>query len=139
MMGREDDCSRESLGDHADRSTGAMTYISRAFWSSLRAKPSGTYVYRGYSAACAASGREKVQPQSRSRRGSNSSQLSVAGERRSIEEKRPVVAAAVKGLGLDKEMLGVKQVLDDVKETVKVKDSDTSALEEENAPLVSAR
>lgn len=34
--------------------SGTLTYITRLFWSSLKARPTGTYVYRGYSAACSA-------------------------------------------------------------------------------------
>ncbi|WVO15288.1 hypothetical protein L204_102944 [Cryptococcus depauperatus] len=37
-------------------SSGTLNYIARAFWSSIGAKPSGTYIYRGYKEACAASG-----------------------------------------------------------------------------------
>ncbi|RXK37136.1 hypothetical protein M231_05587 [Tremella mesenterica] len=50
-------------------SSGALNYLSRAFWSTLRTKPSGTYVYRGYKAAKMA----KDDKSSISRRGSNAS------------------------------------------------------------------
>lgn len=38
--------------------SGTLTYITRLFWSSLKAQSAGTYVYRGYSAARSA----KVEP-----------------------------------------------------------------------------
>ncbi|ORX38900.1 DDHD domain-domain-containing protein [Kockovaella imperatae] len=63
--------------DDAERgrllTTGAMTYLSRTFWSSL-SKSSGTHIYRGYGPAAAASGKEKSGLSSR--RGSSSSQKS---------------------------------------------------------------
>ncbi|KGB76022.2 phospholipase [Cryptococcus deuterogattii R265] len=37
--------------------SGTLTYITRLFWSSLKARPAGTYVYRGYSAARSAKGK----------------------------------------------------------------------------------
>jgi hypothetical protein len=86
-----------------------LSYISKQFWSSVRARPSGTYVYRGYSAARAASGKEKEkEPRSTtaSRRGSSSSQ-----KRPEVE---PVVEAA-----RDKSLLN------------------SSAVDEENIPVVS--
>lgn len=90
-------------------SSGALSYISKTFWSSVRARPSGTYVYRGYAAARAAAGKEKErQPRSRSssRRGSGASMKRPEGE--------AVVEAA-----RDKSILN------------------SSAIEEENVPVVS--
>ena len=80
-----------------------MTYLSRAFWSSLRAKPSGTYVYRGYAAACAASGRSKdvgkrSRSASRSRRGSASSIRSAAMEKEDSLLKRTISRDQASGL-----------------------------------------
>lgn len=37
--------------------SGTLTYITRLFWSSLKARSAGTYVYRGYSAARSAKGK----------------------------------------------------------------------------------
>lgn len=85
-----------------DRS-GALTYLSKTIWASLRTKPSGTYVYRGYAAACAASGTSGKDSQSSSRRGSSNSVR---------PKKIDAVVEAARTL-------------------------DTSALEEENAPIVS--
>ena len=111
-----------------------MTYLSRAFWSSLRARPSGPNVYRGYSAACAASGKEKddashdkrSRSSSRSRRGSTSSSRPAApdGEKDEFLLKRTVskdlttvVGAVMEGIGeADKDIKGAEGVVDDMKE-----------------------
>ncbi|OCF44923.1 phospholipase [Kwoniella heveanensis CBS 569] len=148
--------------------TGALTYLTRAFWASLRAKPSGTYVYRGFGPAAAASGRDKLdgspgRSRTHSRRGSSSSQRSATVEkspsirhralsrdRHTKDSKREkaetVVGQAVKGLSLSAEdtLDGVRKGLEGLKEGDKRKQpskmsSDTrDALEEENAPLVDA-
>ncbi|WVW79053.1 hypothetical protein I302_101016 [Kwoniella bestiolae CBS 10118] len=148
--------------------TGALTYITRAFWASLRAKPSGTYVYRGFAPAAAASGKEKIEgspgrSRPHSRRGSNSSQRSAIMEKspsmhhRALSNDRShkdqlgdrteiVVGAAVKGLGLSagETLSGVKKSLEELKDDEKRKrpvglSADTrDALEEENAPVVDA-
>ncbi|WRT68907.1 uncharacterized protein IL334_005889 [Kwoniella shivajii] len=124
--------------------TGTLTYLTRAFWASLRAKPSGTYVYRGYGPAAIASGKNKgdASPgRSRplSRRGSASSQRSgvadkspsmhhraLSKDRSSKEGKNEkkletVVGAAVKGLGLTagETLSGVKKGLEDLKDEEK--------------------
>jgi len=142
-----------------------MTYLSRAFWSSLRAKPSGTYVYRGYSAARAASGKEKDEASlgkrsrsaSRSRRGSAGSSRSAALEKdkeaslpkRTVSRDQPTIGP-LKGVhtpekdnrGVEGAMNGLKDGLQDVKNltTPKQKNGlssgDGSATEEENAPIV---
>ena len=143
-----------------------MTYISRAFWSSLRAKPSGTYLYRGYSAASAAIGRHKdgatsangTRSPSRSRRGSASSGRSVLMEKEGSVLKRTIsreppsaAAAAMKGMGLgEKEIRGAEEAIENVKEGLQgmkeaarrrqedgLSSGVRKALEEENAPLVS--
>ncbi|WVQ81546.1 hypothetical protein IAT38_003670 [Cryptococcus sp. DSM 104549] len=109
--------------------TGTLSYLTRALWSSLRTKPSGTYVYRGYSAAVSGSGKEPPdlpssspgRSQAHSRRGSSSSQRSftpataasrdkpatgaVAGAAARhardvfMGRKESIVGAAVKGVG----------------------------------------
>ncbi|WVQ64180.1 uncharacterized protein L199_002342 [Kwoniella botswanensis] len=122
--------------------TGALTYLTRAFWASLRAKPSGTYVYRGFGPAAAASGKDKDKMETspgrsrpHSRRGSNSSQRSGIMEKspsmhhRALSKDKShrdhlgdrdetVVGAAVKGLGLSagETLSGVKKSLDDLKD-----------------------
>ncbi|KAK8843436.1 hypothetical protein IAR55_007093 [Kwoniella newhampshirensis] len=144
--------------------TGTLTYISRAFWSTLRARPSGTYVYRGYGPAALASGKDKAdahsptRSQTHSRRGSSSSQRSLVLEKSpsmhqralskdtsSKKEKLPetIVGAAVKGLGLTatETLSGVKKtaegLTDDRQERPGVFSADNrNAIEEENAPLV---
>ena len=110
-----------------------MTYLSRAFWSSLGSKASGTHVYRGYGAAVAASGKDKSG--ATSRRGSNASQ-------RSNKEGTPkhhsrdlsaeaIVQNASKSLGqVSKDMLGT-----DVTEKRSRGDHEV-AMEEEVAPVV---
>ncbi|WWC64176.1 uncharacterized protein I303_106784 [Kwoniella dejecticola CBS 10117] len=146
--------------------TGTLTYLTRAFWASLRAKPSGTYVYRGFEAASAAASKSKSQnsparSQPHSRRGSSSSQRSAVMEKSPSMHQRAlsrdtghkthnhdkgesVVGSAVKGLGLSAgdTLNGVKKSLEDLKNDEKHKQpiglsSDTrNALEEENVPLV---
>lgn len=89
-----------------------MSYISKTFWSSVRARPSGTYVYRGYSAARAASGKEKEkEPGS----GATSRRGSAASVRRPEVEAPPTVVEAAR----DTSTLN------------------SSALDEENIPVVS--
>jgi hypothetical protein len=100
-----------SLEETADLGrAGALSYISKTFWSSVRARPSGTYVYRGYAAARAAAGKEKEKETPRStstsRRGSAASM------------RKPEVEAVVEA-ARDKSFLN------------------TSAVEEENLPVVS--
>ncbi|WWC91359.1 uncharacterized protein L201_006302 [Kwoniella dendrophila CBS 6074] len=147
--------------------TGTLTYITRAFWASLRSKPSGTYVYRGFASAAAASGKEKTdgspgRSRPSSRRGSNSSQRSGIMEKSPSMQKRALsrdrnqkehhhdkpetVVGAVKGLGLSagETLTGVKKSLEDLRDEDRRKrpvglSADTrNALEEENAPLVDA-
>ncbi|WWC73239.1 uncharacterized protein I206_107205 [Kwoniella pini CBS 10737] len=146
--------------------TGTLTYLTRAFWASLRAKPSGTYVYRGFDAAAAAASKDKSQSspaksQPHSRRGSSSSQRSAIMEKSPSMHQRAlsrdtvqkghhhdksetVVGAAVRGLGLSagETLNGVKKSLDELKNEERRQapiglTADTrNALEEENAPLV---
>ncbi|WVR09185.1 hypothetical protein IAU60_006247 [Kwoniella sp. DSM 27419] len=146
--------------------TGTLTYLTRAFWSSLRAKPSGTYVYRGYEPAAAASGQAKseaspARSRTHSRRGSSSSQRSVALEKspsirhralsqdrhsKELNRNRPesIVHAAVQGVkaGAEETIEGVRKGLenlgdDEPRHQPPGLTTDTrDALEEENAPLV---
>ncbi|WVF65714.1 hypothetical protein IAT40_000445 [Kwoniella sp. CBS 6097] len=121
--------------------TGALTYLTRAFWASLRAKPSGTYVYRGFGPAAAASGKDKSdgspgRSRTHSRRGSSSSQRpssimekspsirhrALSNDRHTKDSKREkaetVVGQAVKGLSLSAEdtLNGVRKGLEGFKE-----------------------
>jgi hypothetical protein len=75
-----------------------LSYISKAFWSSLRTKPSGTWVYRGFTAAQSG---KNAPSRDHSRRSSSNS-------------TRPPKAAVVEA----------------------AREINTSALEEENAPVV---
>jgi hypothetical protein len=110
-----------------------MTYISRAFWSTLRSRASGTYIYRGFAAACAASGKEKLDKAvaGRSRRSSASSFVE--------EKKTATVRKSFESRDRDSEPTEkAKQSLveEKVAGIADQQDQDTSALEEENAPLV---
>ncbi|KAJ9124533.1 hypothetical protein QFC24_003325 [Naganishia onofrii] len=61
--------------------SGMSSYLNKLFWTSVRSKPSGTMVYRGYGAASRASGKASKASSRRnsttSRRGSMSSLRSV--------------------------------------------------------------
>ncbi|WVQ93360.1 hypothetical protein IAU59_000428 [Kwoniella sp. CBS 9459] len=122
--------------------TGALTYLTRAFWASLRAKPSGTYVYRGFGPASSASGKDKSdgspgRSRTHSRRGSSSSQRppsiinekspsirhrALSNDRHTKDSKRDntktIVGQAVKGLGLSAEdtLDGVRKGLEGLRD-----------------------
>ncbi|KAK4686894.1 hypothetical protein P7C73_g3228, partial [Tremellales sp. Uapishka_1] len=116
-------------------SSGTLTYLNRAFWSTLRSK-TGTYVYRGYAAARASSSKEDStsgnRSRSNSRRGSSSSVKSEKPEPRttatpakgsSLREGTrrssnvSIVEAAVNGLqiGTEKGKDAVKEGAHEVK------------------------
>ncbi|WVQ75447.1 hypothetical protein IAR50_005072 [Cryptococcus sp. DSM 104548] len=140
--------------------SGTLTYMARALWDSIRSKSAGTYIYRGYTAACSASGKEPAdvnspgKSQSASRRGSHSSNRSsfnekspsnrLAGSPKQKSQKDTVVEAAMKGITKD-----AKQTLEGVKKDLKevhnqkvgegppgLSPDDRRAREEENAPLI---
>lgn len=143
-------------------STGTMTYLSRAFWSSMRSKSGGTYVYRGYGAARVASGKDKEgatgrRSASHSRRGSSSSTRSAMAEKDDTLLKRAIsrdgsrngphaaVIDAFKDIGAGAEEAiggfkeGLKEIKDDGKNGVAAaQQGHLNAVEEENAPLVEA-
>ncbi|ODO01590.1 hypothetical protein I350_06410 [Cryptococcus amylolentus CBS 6273] len=141
-------------------SSGTLTYMARALWDSIRSKASGTYIYRGFAAACAASGKEPTdvnspgKSQATSRRGSHNSNRSSVNEKSpstrlaGLPKQRPqqdtVVEAAMKGITKD-----AKQTLEGVKKDLKevhnqkigerppgLSPDDRRAREEENAPLI---
>nr|XP_031862276.1 uncharacterized protein CI109_002241 [Kwoniella shandongensis]KAA5529348.1 hypothetical protein CI109_002241 [Kwoniella shandongensis] len=141
--------------------TGTLTYISRAFWSTLRARPSGTYVYRGYGPAALASGKDKTEAaspgrsQTHSRRGSSSSQRSTVMEKSpsmhhralskdTSQKKDKSPEAIVKGLGLSaaETLNGVKKSVEGLSDDRRkggpnvFSEDNRNAIEEENAPLV---
>jgi hypothetical protein len=144
----------------SDRSAGS-SYISRAFWSSIRAKSAVTQVYRGFAVARAATGKAIEETPGRrsgsqSRRGSTSSTRSVGEKEPSLLKKSvskgqhlngPVVSEAIKTTALgEKELLGAEKALRDFRATVPGRghDRQTSegkqaeqALEEEFVPVVS--
>ncbi|GFZ43062.1 hypothetical protein JCM24511_00780 [Saitozyma sp. JCM 24511] len=66
--------------------SGPLTYISKAFWSSMRAKPSGTYVYRGYTAARATMGKSTPRSRSSSRNGVRPGKVEAV-----VEDARDIV------------------------------------------------
>ena len=120
-----------------------MTYLSRTFWSSL-SKSSGTYIYRGYGTAVAASGKDKSGLTSR--RASSSSQQSgrealrrhhsreASGSQRGharTTSTEAIVNNAAQSIGQAAKDLGA-----DVKEANGATDHEL-AMEEEVAPLVS--
>lgn len=57
------------------------SYLNKLFWTSIRSKPGGIMVYRGYSAALRGSGHDKPKQPS-SRRGSHSTAGGAGGSRR---------------------------------------------------------
>jgi hypothetical protein len=98
--------------------SGALSYISKTFWSSVRARPSGTYVYRGYAAARLASGKEKEKEP---RSGNTSRRGSAASMRRPDMEAAPVVEAArdksfLNSSAIDEENIPVESVSSDPRE-----------------------
>jgi hypothetical protein len=153
----------DSSGETAARgpsspiSSGALTYISRAFWSSVRAKPSGTYVYRGFAAARAASGKEKddatgKRSSSGSRRGSNASLRSGAEKsghalsRTASRDLKPAASSKEKDKRDSKQTTeqvlegvtkGVEGIVGAARQEMPTGLRDRNAAEEENAPVVS--
>lgn len=145
--------------------TGTMTYLSRAFWSSVRAKPSGTYVYRGFDSAPSASGKDKDDATSagrrsstHSRRGSSSSlpapnmeredsllKRTISRDMHAPERPATVVGAAANIVGLDANQVegAAKGVKDHLRDSVPhpkrsgLNVLNESAVEEQYAPIVS--
>lgn len=130
------------------------SYISRAFWSTIRSKQ-GTYIYRGFSAARVASGKSKEaeserRSQTHSRRGSSSSQRSVGAKEPSLLKKTvsrdqhstgAIVSDALKTVHLgEKELLGAEKALNEFRNGIKGKSEEKSksdqAIEEEFLPVV---
>ncbi|RSH95396.1 hypothetical protein EHS25_000483 [Saitozyma podzolica] len=104
-------------------SSGALTYISRAFWSSVRAKPSGTYVYRGFAAARAASGKEKDDATGKR---SSSGSRKEKDKRDSKQTTEQVLEGVTKG---------VEGIVGAARQEMPTGLRDRNAAEEENAPV----
>lgn len=120
-----------------------MTYISRAFWSSLRAKPSGTYVYRGYAAAQTASGKDQESASAKrsrttSRRSSdNSPRPSLDSVMKREHSHDQVPETHEKPFASAEDVFsGVRRKLEEGPRVDGLSDQNRKALEEENAPIV---
>lgn len=131
-----------------------MSFLPRSILSGLRTRAATTYIYRGYRAACAASGKAQEETGSgkrsgtASRRGSSSSLRSNAAvpkdpaHHRSASRSSAIVEDAIKLVRQqDKELLGVEQALRGIKDDVEKKLDGGSAvdeaLDEESIPIVS--
>ncbi|KAL7421212.1 hypothetical protein Q5752_004097 [Cryptotrichosporon argae] len=133
--------------DHKGRliTNGTLTYLSRALWSSLRTKPGGTYVYRGFSAAADASPSSTKETDRRGRSDSTASRRDSISSARSASRpagKRPEsVVLAVTGIDLDsavkEQVHGVREKIESVKKDIAgtLDDQKRQALEEENVPM----